>query len=235
LPNDEQVMILGGGPSLAMFEDEIKTKRAAGHKLVTLNGAYNWALEHGLTPSATIVVDARPFNKRFVTPVIEDCRYLIASQVHPSVLEGLPEDRTFLWHSGGDLIKEDLDARYDLWWTIPGGTTVLLRAIPMLRMLGFRTFHLYGCDSCLMDGEHHAYAQPENDSTAIAVTAAGRTFWCHPWMFAQAESFMDLIRAMGEDIELQVAGDGLLAWLLKAAAAKADGLEPMRASTPESL
>lgn len=63
--NSLECMILGGGPSLASFEEEIKQKRAEGVKLITLNGAYNWALAHGLTPSVQIIVDARPFNARF--------------------------------------------------------------------------------------------------------------------------------------------------------------------------
>jgi SAM-dependent methyltransferase len=56
--NDLDCMIVGGGPSLAAFEDEIKQRRADGVKLITLNGAYNWALEHGLTPVQCAVHEA---------------------------------------------------------------------------------------------------------------------------------------------------------------------------------
>lgn len=214
--NDLEVMILGGAPSMAAFEDDIKAKRADGVKLVTLNGAYNWALDHGLTPSATIIVDAREFNARFTKPVVDDCKYLIASQCHPTVLEGLPHDRTYLWHTSTEAIKDILDGAFDHWWPIPGGSTVLLRAIPLLRMLGYRKFHLYGCDSCLTDTAHHAYAQPENDSECvlnISVTG-GRIFRCHPWMASQAQEMINLIKAMGDQIELAIYGDGLLSHIL---------------------
>lgn len=219
--NDAEVMILGGGPSIAAFEDDIRAKRADGIKVVTLNGAYKWALDRDLGPVTQIMVDARPFNARFVQPIDPKNLYLIASQCDPSVLEGLPKDRTLLWHTSTELIKEILTEAYPGgWWSIPGGSTVLLRAIPLLRMLGFRKFHLFGCDSCLGDEErHHAYAQPENDGALVMnVTVGGRVFQCAPWMASQATEFLDLVKFLGEEIELEVHGDGLLSWTLEYAA-----------------
>lgn len=216
--NSLECMILGGGPTMAAFEADIKAKRAAGVKLLTLNGAYNWALAHGLTPSAQIMVDARPFNRRFTKPVVDDCKYLIASQCHPDVLEGLPKDRTYLFHTMVGLIEDLLVAQYGQeWHSIPGGSTVLLRAIPLMRLLGYTKFHLYGCDSCLVGDAHHAYAQPENDAgmvMPVTTQPGGRIFYCHGWMVSQAQEFLDLIRALGDEIELAVYGDGLLAYLL---------------------
>lgn len=216
--NDVEVMIVGGGPSLGNHFDKIRELRAAGVKLVTLNGAYNWALEHGLKPSAQIVVDARAFNARFTHPVVDDCKYLIASQCDPAVLEGLPVDRTLLWHTTAETYRAELDAHYDAWWVVPGGSTVLLRAIPLLRMLGFVRFHLFGCDSCCADQAHHAYSQPENDGAAFPVIVGDRAFVCQPWMASQAQEFMDLIRFMGDEIELEIYGDGLLAHILRTGA-----------------
>ena len=46
--NDVEVMILGGGPSLGEHLEQIRALRASGVKLVTLNGTYTWAVEHGL-------------------------------------------------------------------------------------------------------------------------------------------------------------------------------------------
>lgn len=217
---DTEVMILGGGPSLQTHLEEIRAKRAEGAKLVTLNGAYNWAIENGLTPSATIIVDAREFNNRFTKPVVEDCVYLIASQCHPSVLEGLPKDRTYLWHIMGELSEATVTEFFPVHWAIPGGSTVLLRAIPLLRTLGFHRFHLYGCDSCLSDGAHHAFSQPENDDRAVVriMVTGGRTFYCHPWMAAQAREFVTMIRKLGDTFDMIVHGDGLLAHILNTGA-----------------
>jgi len=154
---------------------------------------------------------------------VDDCRYLIASQCDPSVLEGLPKDRTYLYHAMSSLSEDLLTAQYGQeWHTIPGGSTVLLRAIPLLRMLGYRRFTLYGVDSCLGNGDsHHAYSQPENDGALalpVIVNPGGRVFRCAGWQISQAQEFLDLIRTLGDVIELEIPGDGLLAHLLNVGA-----------------
>ena len=214
---DTEVMILGGGPSLSNSLDEIREMREKGVKLITLNGAYNWTVDNGLVPSATIIVDAREFNKRFTKPVVDGCKYLIASQCHPSVLEGLPKERTYLWHVMGSITDSSVVDRYfPAKFHIPGGSTVLLRAIPLLRMLGYHRFHLFGCDSCLEGGAHHAFAQPENDDRAIIplMVTGGRIFCCHPWMASQAREFVTMIQKLGETFDMVVHGNGLLSHII---------------------
>jgi protein-tyrosine phosphatase len=226
ISNDREVAILGGGPSLADHLDDLRALKARGVHMVTMNGTYHWALTHGLGPVTQIVVDARQFNARFTHPVSEGCYYLICSQAHPDVFAGLPRDKTFIWHTTTELIDDILRDQYGQgpgavpYWPIPGGSTVLLRAIPLLRTLGYSRFHLVGCDSSLRDDAHHAYSQPENDGHAtIAVTVTGgRVFKCHGWMLSQAQQVMDLIRALGDQIELEIYGDGLLAHMFKTAA-----------------
>jgi SAM-dependent methyltransferase len=223
--NEFEVAILGGGPSLNEYVKEIHDEQKRGVHIVTLNGAYNWALNHGFDRVTQVMVDSRPFNARFTKPVMRKCLYLISSQCHPAALDGLPKDRTWLWHSS-PILKDLLDEQYKQWWHIPGGSTVLLRAIPLLRLLGYKKFILYGVDSCIVADKHHAYAQPENDSEHwfnIITKPDGRAFKCYPWMCAQAQEFMDLIKAMGDEIELQIRGDGLLAHILNTGAEIAEG------------
>ncbi len=225
-PNDIEAMILGGGPTLVSQLDKIKELAARGVKIVTLNGAYNWAQENGLRVGAQIVVDARPHNARFTHPVNDYTRYLIGSQCDPAVLEGLPRDRTYLWHTTAEAIQDILKEKIpNKAFGIAGGCTVLLRAIPLLRMLGYRSFHLFGCDSCVLDSLiasnadsviHHAYGQPENDNTPLwPVIVGGRQFKCTAWQIAQAQEFMDLIRILGDEFQLEVYGDGLLSWIMQ--------------------
>jgi len=224
--NDFDAMILGGGPSLDEHEHEIRAMRADGVKLIALNGAYQWCLDRGIKPSAQIIVDARPFNARFTRNVVDGCKYLIASQCDPSVFEGLPSDRTLIWHTSAEDFRDLLNERYGAWHGIPGGSTVLLRAIPLMRMLGYRKFHLFGCDSCLTGDRHHSYAQPENDGVPVFDVIVGeRTFQCHPWMASQAQEFVDLIRVFGEVIELEIHGDGLLRHILNHGADVADSMQ----------
>lgn len=226
--NDVDLMLIGGGPSLPEHLDDIRRLREDGVKLIALNGAYNWCLDNGLTPSALVIVDARPFNERFTRQVIDGCKYFIASQCDPGVFEGLPQERTYIWHTASEHIKDVLAEQYEKWWSVPAATTVLCTSIPLLRMLGFRRFHLFGCDSCVTETAHHAYPQPENDSPVVVnakFNVGDRIFRCHPWMIAQAQQMIELVKFMGEEIELEVHGDGLLAYLFETGAQLAD-LEP---------
>ena len=213
------VMLLAGGPSLNDSEAEIRKKRNRGIPIITVNGTYNWCLERGLKPSGQIIVDSRAFNKRFVEPVISTCRYLIASQAHPSITDGIPPEQVWLWHNGAspavlDIIKQ---AKGDQPWTpVNGGLTVMLRAIPLLNMLGWRKLDIYGFDSCLQERTHHAYAQTENDAdVAIKTKFNDKEYWCHPWMVAQAREFVMLLKQLGGGMSLTVFGGGLIAEILK--------------------
>lgn len=223
--NDIECMILGGSPSLNAFEAEIRQKREEGVKIISINGTYKWCLDHGIIPSALIMVDARPHNARFSKPVIDGCKYFIASQCDPSVFEGLPKDRTYIWHTSAELIGKILTEHYGEWYPIPGGSTALLRALPLFRMLGFKKFHLYGCDSCISSDAHHAYPQAENDTDVvipIMVHPDDRVFQCHTWMASQAQEFIDLIKFIGDELDIEIHGDGLLAHILNVGAKLAD-------------
>jgi hypothetical protein len=228
MPQETDIMLLGGGPSLAQFEDEIRERRAAGAKLITTNGSYNWCIERGIIPSAQIIVDAREFNNRFVDPVRPGVRYLIASQCHPSVFDAIPKDQVTMWHAAMfDELIEEIDSIYgpkgEAWFPVLGGSTVMLRAIPLLRMLGFKRMEIFGFDSCIMGHDHHAYAQPENDSeTVVKVSVGGRVFHCHPWMCSQCQEFVDIMRLMADEVELAVRGDGAIAHIVRTAATPDD-------------
>ena len=83
-------------------------------------------------------------------------------------------------------------------------------------------FHIFGCDSCLEDSSHHAYEQKENDGQMVVpVNVGGKIFYCNPWMISQAQEFMDLIKMMGDEIELEIYG-GLLHHILETGASLAD-------------
>jgi hypothetical protein len=95
---------------------------------------------------------------------------------------------------------------------VPGGSTVVLRAIPLLRILGLTQFHVFGFDSCVAPGgAHHAYPQAENDNEPVVpVVVGGRAFECTPWQISQAVEFMDLVTFLGDEVELCVYGAGLI-------------------------
>ena len=94
----------------------------------------------------------------------------------------------------------------------------MTRSIPMLIMLGYNKMHIYGFDSCLREGKHHAYEQEENDKKqAINIVCAERQFKCQIWMWVQAQEFMDMQKMIAEHCELAVYGDGLIAHIIESA------------------
>jgi len=228
----DRVCLVGGGPSLEDTFDELRALYFEGAKVVTVNGAYHWCLARNIRPSAQIVLDARPENARFVDPAVPQCRYFLASQCAPETwarVEG--RSQVWIWHAAAydnESLKPILDAYYGgNWMPTPGGTTVVMRALSVLRMMGFLRFDLFGVDSCFVGGKHHAYPQAENEKDkAFDVTLSSpghpeltRAFRCAPWHMKQLECFLQTIRINGHTFLLNVHGDGLLAYALKLGAA----------------
>ncbi len=46
------------------------------------------------------------------------------------------------------------------------------------------------------------------------MNVGGRIFQCHGWMASQASEFMQLIKFLGDEIEIATYGDGLLNHIL---------------------
>jgi hypothetical protein len=227
----DRALLVGGGPSLEDTFEELRELYFQGAKVVTVNGSYQWCLERNIRPSAQIVLDARPENARFVSPAVPQCKYLLASQCAPetwAAVDGRPD--VWIWHAVAEdnpTAKPVLDAYYQgRWMPTPGGTTVVMRAITVLRALGFLRMDLFGVDSCVMGDKHHAYPQPENDADKVHPFVCypsghpeqARTFHCTAWQAKQLECFLQTIRLNGSQFLLNVHGNGLLAFVLKASA-----------------
>ncbi len=227
--NYDRVVLVGGGPSLKDTEQELIELVKGGAKLVTTNGAYHWCLERNLFPKTQIVMDARASNARFVEPYAPECRYVLASQCAPETWNAVKDyEHVWIWHAAVEgEVKKILDEFYlGQWVGIAGGITVVTRAIGVLRTLGYLRFDLFGVDSCFLGGEHHAFHQVENEADKafpFDVQPEGhpelaRRFMCAPWHMKQFECFLQLLRINGDAFQLNVHGDGLLAYALQCGA-----------------
>lgn len=225
-PHEEQdnvIAIVGGGPSLDDTIDDLIEKHENGMKVVSLNGTHDYLLDKGIRPSVHVQIDAREFNARFVENWQEKTKYLIASQCHPKVFENLKDAEVYLFHCANGVVpKKTYDDYYmGNCMILPGGSTVMLRTIPLMRVLGFKKMEIYGFDSCVMGKDHHAYDQEENDEGPIAtVNVNGKKFVCFSWMYSQANDFVEMVKSVGDSFELQVHGDGLIAHLIKSSVEK---------------
>jgi len=206
-----------GGPTLEDTFDDLYYKYKNGMPVITVNGTYKYCMERGIRPAAFIMLDSREFNHRFIHETHEDCKYFICSQCHPYVFEKLKDNKTWIWHCAGqedneDLLKNQYDDNY---YPVMGGSTVALRAIHLLRMIGFHKFEVYGFDSCFI-GNHHAYEQKENDEEeVIEVIVADKEFRCTAANYHQAKEFVQMIIKTGEYYDLAIHGDGLISHIIK--------------------
>jgi len=228
--NGEVVALVCGGPSLNDTVDELVEAAWLGAKVVAVNGAYQWCVDRNIPPSAMVMLDAREFNTRFLRTPVPDCHYLLASSCHPKAFDICRGRKVTLWHvlSG---CEDEVKLLEDFYWKqihpITMGTTIGLRAISLMRMLGFCRFEIFGLDSCHIEGkDHHAYPQGENDDEfkfAVWVKPEGRDdlakrFICSPWMAKQSQDFIELVKERGDLFSVNVHGDGMIAHMVRTGA-----------------
>ena len=211
----EEIIITGGGPSLKKELPALRQLVFEGKKIFATNGSANWLVSQNIRPSAVVVVDARPFNARFVAEEIPNCKYYIGSQCDESIFDAVEDYKfPYIFHCVNTQRECDiLDDYYGSnWFQVVGGSTVVLRTIMLAYIGGFRKMHIFGLDSCYMDGEGHSYPQAENDveEQTIWVEAAGKMFQCSGWHYNQLEHFVKLVRDQGDKFQLAIHGDGLI-------------------------
>lgn len=214
-PHDRIALIVGGGPSLKDYADDIWNRQQQGATVFALNGAAKFLAEPGrdVVADHVVLLDARTFMPRFVAEAPEASKLLIASQCDGAVFDAAKGRDVTLWHRNFDGVTGV--------WTesrlIGAGTTVGMSAIQIAIVLGYRNIHLYGMDSsyCVDDG--HAYAQPENaGEETIEVEVEGIKYRAAIWMVSQVVSFQSIASELCEEgVEINVHGWGLLPHIAK--------------------
>lgn len=220
---ETKIIIAAGGPSLKDSIEEIREKREGGYKLITVNGTHDFLLNHEIKPSAQILLDAREVNLKFVQNPQKDCKYLVASQCHPKIFDALEDYDVLIWHSRST--KEEkyiLDEYYfGNYYVIPGGSTVILRALQLLRMLGYKWFEIYGWDSCILDNQGHSYEQEQNnDDQIMTIRINKKEFQVTPAHLSQILEFKEMVQNIGKMYNIIVHGNGAMAHLIKSSGAK---------------
>lgn len=204
--HDKHAAIVGGGPSVRGFVDELKYRKDQGQSIVALNNSWHWLSGNGIKPDMQVMLDARPDNSEFVPDI--DMELWYASQCHSDVID--KGKNITLWHALVDELTAHFQDRNMFW--VGSGTTVGIRSILLLYVLGYRNFHIYGYDSCYFGDEGHAYPQALNrNEKTIEVDANGRKFIAAPWMVKQTEEFLELMAFLtGMKCTCTIHGDGLL-------------------------
>lgn len=204
--NNGHAVIVGGGPSINNFVDEIKMRQVEGQQIVALNNSWEWLDKHDIPVNYHVMLDARIENENFI-PKSEVVQKLYATQCHPNVTRIADT----LWNALILDIVPIFDKTNDMFW-IGSGTTVGVRSIFLMYALGYREFHIYGFDSCYEGENGHAYEQTLNTGERIIdVEVCGRKFKAAPWMVTQMHDFLETVEHLtSQGCMFTIHGDGML-------------------------
>jgi len=148
-PNDRECLLLGSGPTIKYFVEDIRAKQKAGAYIAAVKGSHEYMLDNGITPDCAIAVDPQAKIRKCFKTYNDKITYYIASQCHPGLFEFLKKRKLILWHLYSDQLFKKLSEAGIKVEMVGGGSTSGLRGLVLMYLAGFRKFHLYGFDSCL--------------------------------------------------------------------------------------
>lgn len=220
---DRPVAIVGGGPSLKKTIHELRDFT----DIMVCGSAHDYVVSQGVKPTYTVVCSARhdpgESPSDFIKSPVASCEYLIASCCHPEVFDTLSDQRVTMWHSYAAFPHEI----YRNEPLVQGGSSVVLRALPIAILLGYFDLHFFGFDSCFeKPEENHAYDAGahslEHDLTKVRVGGEdGPEFLTHIAWLVQARDFQEMCKGMGHLFHPTIHGDGLIAEIMRQAAVMA--------------
>lgn len=204
--HDGHFVVVGSGPSLPDFVDEIRQERARGRPICSVKGSHDFLCEQGIEPDLFLSVEPRD-RREHLKHANDHTTYLLASRCDPVMFDHLAGKRLMCFHSWSNNENwPELKGRL----LIGGGTTSGLRAVTFGYVQGYRNFILYGMDSCLAaDGKTKRFTGEEAGMVMDRIVG-GRTFLCNGAMALQADEFQEYYKVM-PDVSFDIKGDGLLA------------------------
>lgn len=217
-PHPYKCAIVGGAPSIKNHIEELKTYSDS-DITISLNGAHNYLIEHGVTPRIhpLFEIDLKSVEESTGGPPNQNVYYYVCSHCSHSLFRSLKGYPRVLWHCFDEppeyqaLIAKLFPGEF----MIGGGFVTFFRAINIASILGYRDIHLYGCD-CSFDGDtsHYEGYQTTNSEVKMVVAAGTkenyRVFNTTPSLSFLAREIMRFCDTNQRGIRLTVHGDGLL-------------------------
>ncbi len=220
-----EIVIVGGGPSLAKTLPFIAGMKNAGYLIVALNNAANFLKENGIRADWQMLIDCRPENIKFVRD-FPAAGYLLSAQCHPLVFDHLARQNVRIFYPAMEGIRDLLARETDTAPLILGMHTSGLQALSVCYTMGYRTMHLHGYDSSdAASGDSHAYNQDETaaEQKRLDVRFNGKHYRCSFAMYKQAEEFEKYSRMLADHgAVIHVYGDGLLPAIARDMSARAE-------------
>lgn len=205
-----KLSLCGAGPSLNSTLDKLTGD------VFAVNSAIGVLLKKGIVPRWAMIWDCAELCVQFAIPH-PDVTYLVASRCHPTVFERLKDCKVVVWHADGDMnIMDLLESQGVKDPLVKGGTTGITRGLYVAYTLGYRDFHVFGADSCYVDGESHVAGSLVHEHH-LKVMVNGRWFDSTAQWAAQIEE-LKIIYPMFKHTylaaDMTAYDDGMFSWVL---------------------
>ena len=208
--HDGTMIVVGSGPSVADYANEIREHRKAGRPIMAIKGAHEWLLEQGITPDLAVSMDSQARSLRFFKSKRKEVCYLLSTKVHPVVFDHLSDCQIVRWNAWmGDESDKLAPEGACL---VGGGSTSGLRGITLAWLLGFRRVILYGFDSCLKGSQMRVDGSEKQQWTMpLQAGPEGPMRQCDAALASQALEFQAMTFDVLTGMKIKVVGDGLIA------------------------
>ena len=97
-PHDGTIVLVGSGPSVTAYFDEIKAHKESGKPICSIKGTHDWLCENGLEPDLWVDLDPRD-KRNGVQRKNDHTTYLLASRCDPVMFDHLADKKILLWNS----------------------------------------------------------------------------------------------------------------------------------------
>ena len=212
-PHGRLAVLACYGPSLGDTIEDLRSEALAPDAdVISVSGAHDFLLEHGVAPDFHVECDPRAHKADNIDKHHEGTRYLLASCVHPVLFDKLgPDADIALWHTAaakhsGQLIDGLGENPGNV---ITGGGSVGLRSISLLYAMGYRRFSIHGMDCSFTGNQQHAGKHAGEKQGVIQYLYGGRVFVTSYILQSYATDFIEMIQRVN-DLDVQLHGDGLL-------------------------
>lgn len=217
--HDDTAVLVSGGPSFMERLKEIKRhSKLKRSRVICVKHSHDRLIENGVVPWACMLLDPRNHVQDFIENPHPDVLYFVASMCHPTTLDQLLNNNAKIvgYHAHVGAGEEGVIGNGHI--MVGGGSTSAVRAVSVLHTLGFRTFKMYGYDSCYLDPSELDLSEKDKRGKKkfFEVEVSGRKFISDAELTAQAQDF-DKLMSQKHPIDLEVIGDGMIPhiWQMK--------------------
>lgn len=219
--HDKKLIVVSGGPSIRNNFNDIRREQIAGADVICVKHSYPMLLGAGIDPWGCIILDPRSLDGESTHGVVRrslfkdksDTVFFVASMTNPEVTQFLLDrgDTVVGWHAFSHASSKLPELKNKM--LVTGGTCAAMRAIGLGHTLGYRSFDLYGFDSCVEEPSENAKKLMDEETDKLKfleVGIGGRKFWTTGELLAQAQDFERLVGRNDVDMKLRIFGRGMV-------------------------